>query len=102
MQLDGKILALILRGERGGEEEASCHTGTLRTSAGSYEFYRGDDSPSFELEPDWLKRIEPVPDDLKETLLNADYFLLLTVGVIPEDMDVSELIFTGLQIPVED
>ena len=51
------------------------------------------------MEPQWLERIKPVPDDLKETLLNADVSLSLTVELIPEDMDVSELVFTGLQIP---
>ncbi len=99
MELDGKILVIILWGECDGEEEASCHTGTLRKSGARYEFYRGEGSPAFNLEPQWLERIKPVPDDLKETLLNADVSLSLTVELIPENMDVSELVFTRLQIP---
>lgn len=99
MELDGKILAIVLWGERDGEEEVSCHTGTLRKSGARYEFYRGEGSPAFNLEPHWLERIKPVPDDLKETLLNADVSLSLTVELISEDLDVSELVFTGLQIP---
>ena len=99
MELDGKILAIILWGECDGEEEASCHTGTLRKSGARYEFYRGEGSPAFNLEPQWLERIKPVPDDLKETLLNADVSLSLTVELIPEDMDVTEMVFTALRIP---
>ncbi len=99
MKLDGKILAIILWGECDGEEEASCHTGTLRKSGARYEFYRGEGSPAFNLEPQWLERIKPVPDDLKETLLSADVSLSLTVELIPEDMDVTEMVFTALRIP---
>lgn len=98
MELDGKILAIILWGECDGEEEASCHTGTLRKSGARYEFYRGEGSPAFNLEPQWLERIKPVPDDLKETLLSADVSLSLTVELIPEDMDVTEMVFTALRI----
>lgn len=76
MELNGKILAIILWGECDGEEEASCHTGTLRKSGARYEFYRGEGSPAFNLEPQWLERIKPVPDDLKETLLDADISLI--------------------------
>lgn len=102
MELDGKVLAVVLWGEKDGEEEASVHTGTLRKAGASYEFFREEDGPSFNLEQKWLDRIKTVPDELKETLLNADVSLSLTVGQIPDDMDVSEFVFTGLRIPEDD
>ena len=102
MELDGKILAIILWGKKDGEEEVSAHTGTMRKTGASYEFYRGEGRPTFNLEPEWLVRIKVVTDELEGTLLNADFSLSLTVGPIPEDMDISELLFTGLQISAEE
>ena len=102
MELDGKILAIILCGESDGEKEVSAHRGTLRKTGETYEFYRGKDRPSFKLEPHWLDRIRVVPDDVKETLLGADVCLSLTVGPIPNDADLSEYVLTGLRGPPDD
>ena len=102
MELDGKTLAIILWGECDGEEEASTHTGTLRKTAVGYEFYRGENRPTFNLQPEWIDRIRLIPDDLKDTLINADLCLSLTVELIPDGMDVSDLELTGFQIPAGD
>ena len=101
MELNEKSLAIILWSEKDGVEEASAHTGTLRRAGVSYEFHRGENSPTFMLEHEWIARIKPVTEDLKETLMGADYMLSLTVGPIPDNVDLSELVPTGLRISKE-
>ena len=99
MELDGKILAILLCDDAAGEEEVFCHKGKIRRSGAAYEFYREDGSVSLKLTPEWLNRIQPVPDALKDILLGADLVLSLTVGPIPDGIDSSTLDATGLKIP---
>ena len=102
MDLDGKSLAIILWSEKDEEDEASTHTRILRRIGGTYEFYRGEDNPKFMLEPEWIERIKEVPENLRQTLMDADYCLSLTVGPIPDDLDISDWVLTGLKIPEGD
>ena len=99
MELDGKILAILLCEETDGKRQASCHTGSIRRSGAGYEFHREDGSVSLNLTTEWLKRIQPVPDELKDVLLGAELVLSLTVGPIPDGVDSSDLVATGLKVP---
>lgn len=40
-------------------------------------------------------------DDLRSTLLNADYFFSVTIGPLPEGADIDEYVATGLKWPTE-
>ncbi len=39
------------------------------------------------LEPDWLLRIRPVNAEVRAELLGAEFFLVLTVGTLPDTVD---------------
>ena len=99
MELDGKTLAILLCDQDREEVEVFCHTGRVRRSETGYEFYREDGSVSLNLRTEWIGRIQPVPDTVKEILLDADLVLSLTVGTIPDGTDLSLLEATGLKIP---
>jgi hypothetical protein len=56
---------------------------------------RGDGR--LKLDPDWLSRIRPVKAEVRGQLLNADFFVVLTVGMLPESFEGA--IPTGMRWP---
>lgn len=73
-------LALILWAKTNeGEDDVIVYSGTLVKKNKNYYLKREDDTEP-EIRNEWLPRIEPVPEDLKETLLGCEYQLSLTVG----------------------
>jgi hypothetical protein len=54
----------------------------------------------FLVEEEWLPRIKPVPDDVKEILLHADFYFSVTVGDVDnDDFDPTQFRKTGLKWP---
>ncbi len=51
------------------------------------------------IQPEWLDRIKSTPADLVDILMNAEFFLPLSVGALPDDADPSDYIHTGLKLP---
>lgn len=49
------------------------------------------------LDKEQLSRLKPVPDDLKELLLNADYALSMSVGDLLETGDTADYKETGMK-----
>ncbi|HCF59275.1 MAG TPA: hypothetical protein DFS52_14935 [Myxococcales bacterium] len=92
-------LALLLWSENGeGEDEAAVFVGKVVRSGERLSF-QGQDGASLELEEEWLSRIKPVDAKLADILMNADYFLPLSVGPLPPGLSASDFLRTGLRWP---
>jgi hypothetical protein len=100
MDIVGKRLALLLwEKDQNHEDEVWLHTGTVRQSGSGLVLDRGADKPKVKLLPEWLPRIKPVNDEIRETLRGAEICLSLTVSLIPEGMDPSQFEDIGLRHP---
>jgi hypothetical protein len=94
-ELNGKSLALLLAAE---DEDWSVLSGVVRQEGGALLLDRGANEQPFLIQPEWIDRIKPVPTDLMETLMNAE-FLPFNVGTLPDNADSSDYIHTGLKLP---
>jgi hypothetical protein len=100
MEIVGKRLALVIWGkDRDGEDEVWVHTGTVHESGSGFVLDRGEDKPQVKLLPEWLSRIEPVDDEVRSTLCEAEVYVSLTISSIPEGMDPSQFEDIGLRHP---
>ncbi len=97
----GKKLALIgwAKDEK-GEDDVSVFSGIAKWNGTQLTLDRGDDNLEFNVPDDWLGRLKIVEDELKETLMNADYAISFSVGNLPEGK-ASEYILTTLKWPKE-
>lgn len=76
-----KKLALVLWAkDDAGEDDVVVYSGILVRKATGFYFERKWDDESSEIFQEWLPRIRPVPESIKETLLNCDYQLSLSVS----------------------
>ena len=97
--IDGKKLALVLFGQdEEGNDDVAVFTGTARLNESVVTFERPDIEP-LELKDDWIDRIKPVSSDMKETLLDADYMVPLSIGKLSQEDDWSGFVETGLKWP---
>lgn len=81
-----KTLALVLWGKSAdGADDVAVYPGVLSKRGGRYYLERSGADPHPELSSEWLPRIAPVPEDLRETLCNCDFQLSLTVGDIGDE-----------------
>lgn len=58
-----------------------------------------DETPSFEVAPEWLDRIQPVAAELREFLEGAEVYVHLRVGELPEDASPDDFVRVGLRWP---
>ena len=97
--LDGRPFTLLLMGTTPeGEDDWAVFSGVARPQDGTLHIDRGTE-PSFEIKLEWIDRIRPVDRELRSMLLDADYFLSLTIGRLSVDDDGNDLLQTGLQWP---
>jgi hypothetical protein len=94
-ELNGKSLALLLAGE---DEDWSVLRGVV-LQEGEVLLLDHSAGQAFHIQPEWLDRIKPTPPDLSDILMNADFFLPLSVGALPEDADPSDYIHSDLKLP---
>lgn len=95
----GKPFAVLLMGETAeGEDDWAVFSGTLEQNALGLYLDRGA-KPSFEIHPEWVERIRPVGSDVKDILLDAEHYLSLSVGPIPEGESTESYVGTGLKWP---
>lgn len=93
-ELNGKSLTLILAGE---DEGWSVLRGTVRQD-GEVLILDHSAGQAFHIQPEWFDRIKATPAGLSNILMNADFFLPLSVGPLPEDADPSDYINSGLKL----
>jgi hypothetical protein len=98
--LDGKLLTLLLIGEtEDGKDDWAVFPGTARVRTGSLFLERSGGKEPFAIREDWLERVKPVEPSVKDILGNADYYLPLMVGNIPDGANVDDVARTALQWP---
>jgi hypothetical protein len=95
-ELQGKSLAIILIGE---DEDWSVLRGIVRVEGDALLLDHNVSDQPFLIQSAWLSRIKPTPADLRDILMNADYFMSLSLGSLPEKSDLSEYESTGLKLP---
>jgi len=97
MEALNKKLALVLWAEdENGEDDVTVFSGTLIRIEGLY-FLEREDGNNPEILQEWLGRIKPVTVELKETLLDCDFQLSLSVGQVESEQGLEH--FGGLKWP---
>jgi hypothetical protein len=98
--LDGKRLTLLLMGTKeDGDDDWAVFGGIASLEAGVLYMDRGEGKPRIKIREEWLGRIRMVEPESRETLLDADYYLPLTIGNLPPDEDGAGFDSTGLKWP---
>lgn len=94
-ELNGKSLALLLAGE---DEDWSVLGGSVRQEGDVVLLDHSAGGEPFHIQPEWLDRIKPIPEDFSDILMNAEFILPLRVGTLPEGADPSDYKSTGLKL----
>lgn len=95
--LHGKRIAVLLNGQdEAGEEEWAVLAGRAVWDGEKLRVDRGSGRKPFPAPYHALDRLKPVQDEVREILLDADFWLPLFVGPLPEDADQGEYESTGL------
>lgn len=82
--LDRSLVLVLWAKDEGGEDDVAVFPGMLYERDGRYYLKRKPGKPEPEILAEWLPRIVPVPEDLRETLRGCDFQLSLTVGGIAD------------------
>ena len=86
--LHGKPLTLLFMcAKEDGDADWAVFGGIALLEAGVLYMDCGEGTPRFEIREEWLGRIRRVDPESRETLLNAEYYLPLTVGRLALDED---------------
>lgn len=95
---EGKRLAIIAWAKDAeGKDDVAVFAGVLRLGAIGYVLEREGGDFSFQIQEEWLPRIKAVPEELRQTLLGAEYQLSLSVS--SAEAEVGPLITTSLKWP---
>jgi hypothetical protein len=81
--LKDKTIALIVWNTE-KEDDVHVYLGKLQVENGEYCFVNMEKGWRVSLDNEQMNQLQPVSDDLKETLLNADYALSLSMGELPQ------------------
>lgn len=93
-ELEGKRIALVVTDER---DESVAFTGTARWDGDRLVMLRNKPDRPVQIHEEWHQKIRATPEDSKNTLLGAEFFLTLSVGDLPAGADESEFQKTGLK-----
>jgi hypothetical protein len=99
-KLTGKKFALVAMGEdESGKKEGVVFTGIARWIKGHLYFDHSSKHKPFQLPDDVLHRVKPTPKEFKDILLDAEFYIIMSIGSLPDDADPSEYVQTGLKWP---
>jgi hypothetical protein len=99
----GKRLAMIAWGKNeDGSDDVAVFTGVAEWDGAVLMMRREPEASSFAIPPGWLPRLQIVRDDMRPTLLDAEYSFSVTVGNLGDGEDVSVFQSTGLRWPGAD
>jgi hypothetical protein len=79
----GKRITLVVANVE-NEDDVHVYVGQLQIQNGSYWFINEEKGWLLNLNDEHLDRLKPVVEDLKTTLLNADFYLPMTIRPLPE------------------
>lgn len=82
-----------------GEDDWAVIKGEIVFKDGDPFFTNANTPEPFSLPDDTLQRIKAPTDDIRDIVLNCDFFLPLSVGPIPEGEAPENFIQTGLKWP---
>ena len=98
--IHGRRIAMIAWAKTSdGEDDVAVFSGIAEWRGTSITLLREPPESSFVLRDEWLARLKPVPDELKATLLDAEYQFSVRVGDLTEADDRETLLKTGLKWP---
>jgi hypothetical protein len=75
--------------DENGEADVSIHAGTVAKFESGYVLERGA-QPSINLQPEWMASAIAVPEHLRKTMLEAEWFVRLNVHKLPDNADMTE------------
>ncbi len=97
--LTGKKLAILAVGDDNGETEAAVFTGIARWAEGHLFLDRDESQKSFQIPDDTLERIKPVPIEVADIFLGAEFFIPMSIGPLPDNSNPDDFTQTGLKWP---
>jgi hypothetical protein len=80
---DKKIALLIWNTEK--EDDAHVYIGQIIQEEAESYFLNASMGWKLNLDPEQISRLTPVTNEMKEILLHSDYFISLSMGVLPDD-----------------
>ncbi len=96
--LNNKVVALICWAvDQRGKDDVVVFAGRAHLAGKKLLVDLESVGGTIQFDPEWLHRLKVVPADLKETLLNADFSVSLSVGEIPPNETIEQFITTGLK-----
>ena len=97
-RLVGKKLALLIVGEdEQGKDDVVVFTGIVRQDGRSLILERVEGP--FALLDEWLERVQPVDNDVRDILLDSDFVLPLSIGNLPGGANTADFESTRLKWP---
>jgi hypothetical protein len=89
-RLSGRRLAVIgVALDENGQPEGSIYAGVAEWDQGHLFLYQDDEEP-FQIPDDALERIRPVPSEIVDTVLGAEFYLTLAIAPVPEEQDTDD------------
>ncbi len=89
--VDGKKLAIIAWAkDEKGEEDVAVFTGVASWNGKQLTLLRHPEQDSFVIPNDWLSRLKEMTPDLRDILLDADFSISVSVGLLPDNADLSQ------------
>lgn len=82
-KIKSKSIAVIVH-NADKEDDVHVYLGRLLLTHGEYFFVNEGREWKISLNSEQLRRLKPVPDTLKSTLLGADYALTMVIGSLPD------------------
>src|SRR5262245_43925048 len=80
----GKRIAMVAWGRRpDGSDDVAVFTGIANWDGTNLAMIRKPGAP-FHVASEWLARLRAADPDLRQTLLDAEYFFSVTIGDLPE------------------
>src|SRR3954470_12500907 len=82
--LEGKLICLVIWNTE-IENDVHAYAGKIICENNQYCFVNEERNWRVSLDDEQLKRLTPTPIELKEPLLNAEYYINMSMGNIPEE-----------------
>ena len=93
--IERKSIAMIVWNTE-KENDVHIYLGKLQNANGKYSFISEEKGWNVSLDEEQLSRLQPVSEDMKEMLSNADYAFSMTMVNLPDTEDKSDLNATGI------
>ena len=79
------------------ENDVQVYLGTIQNVDGEYAFINKETGWKVSLDDEQLSRLRPVSEELKKTMLDADYAFSMRMGILPDPDDKGGFKNTGIK-----